>query len=40
VIVLSAAHDARKQAAALGASGFFTKPIKLDKLLDAVRVHC
>lgn len=40
VIVLSAAHDARKQAAALGAAGYFTKPVRLDKLLDAVRLHC
>lgn len=40
VIVLSAAYDARKQAAALGAAGYFTKPIKIDKLVAAVRVHC
>lgn len=40
VIVLSAAHDARKQAAALGAAGYFTKPIKIEKLVAAVRVHC
>lgn len=40
VIVLSAAHDGRTQAAALRAAGYFSKPVRLEKLVDAVRAHC
>lgn len=40
VILLTAAHDGRKQAAALGAVGHFSKPVKLDKLIHAIRLHC
>lgn len=40
VILLTAAHDGRAQAARLGAAGYFSKPIRFEKLLEAVREHC
>jgi len=40
VIVLSGAVDVRKEAAALGAAGYASKPFKLDVLLSMIRQSC
>jgi|SRR5688572_1080817 len=37
VVVLSGAGDVRKEATALGAAGYVTKPFKLDSLLGVVQ---
>ncbi len=40
VIVLSGAADIRKEATALGAAGYASKPFKLDALLGTIRRTC
>lgn len=40
VIVLSGAADIRKEAAALGAAGYASKPFKLDALVGTIRRTC
>jgi DNA-binding response OmpR family regulator len=40
VLVLSAARDVKKQVLELGANGFVRKPIDLNDLLGALKLHC
>lgn len=40
VIVLSGAEDIERQAAALSAAAYVTKPVELDRLLAVIREHC
>jgi CheY-like chemotaxis protein len=40
VVVLSGAGDVRREATALGAAGYVTKPFKLDSLLGVVHRTC
>ncbi|MCC2672563.1 MAG: chemotaxis protein CheY [Armatimonadetes bacterium] len=40
VVVLSGAHDGRRQAVLLSATGFIPKPIEVIRLLEVVRHHC
>jgi CheY-like chemotaxis protein len=40
VLVISADPDLQPKAAALGVAGLLKKPISLDDLLSAVKVHC
>lgn len=40
VVVVSAARDVHKRAAALQAVGFVRKPVALDRLLSMVAAHC
>jgi CheY-like chemotaxis protein len=40
VVCLSARHDARQTAIALGFAGFLSKPFDLDTVVAAVRQHC
>lgn len=39
VVVMTAAEDARRWAAEIGAEGYLAKPFDLDHLIDAVRKH-
>jgi len=39
VVVMTAAEDARRWAAEIGAEGYLAKPFDLDHLLDVVRRH-
>ena len=40
VLIISADPDLQSKAAALGVAGLLKKPISLDDLLSAVKVHC
>jgi CheY-like chemotaxis protein len=40
VVVLTASHDGRRQAEALGATAFFAKPVRLETFFESLRANC
>lgn len=40
VVILTASHNGRQQAAAMGVSDFFSKPVDFDVFIAALRTYC